>query len=74
MIVTRVKENGTLLNTILDRKEDWIGYIVKGKGMLTVVFKSTFKNVIKRGDRKKEFEVDIGCVKRGGYKRIKERL
>lgn len=53
-VVNRKKENRTLLNTILKRKKDWIGRIIKENGGLTNVLEGIIEGESRRGRRRRK--------------------
>lgn len=50
-VLNKIKENKTLLDTVLKNKGDWIGRIIGGNGLPTAVLEDTFDGERRRGKK-----------------------
>lgn len=69
-VLRRVKEDRVLLKKIINRKANWLGHIMRGKGIMNTVLEGTVEGERRRG-RKRLKAIDE--VKEGeSYKKTKE--
>jgi hypothetical protein len=73
-VLSRVKEDMNILNTIKRRKANWIGHILRGNCLLTHVIEGKIERKIevkgRKGRRRKQLLDDL--KEKRGYWKLKE--
>lgn len=66
-VLNELKENKTLLNTIIKKERDWIGHIIRGEGILMTVLVDAVEGERRRKMERQKLINDIKeLIKRAG--------